>query len=305
MRELEKNEKLTLNPLIFVVDDNLVLLQNLRHLLEVNYYDVVTANNGKVALELLSTLERVPEVIISDITMPEMDGYDLFETVSNNEMLNHIPFIFLSGRNTPEDVRFGKMLGVDDYLTKPFVIEDLLAIIMGKISRNKNIKEINAKIEVLLSSVKMNTIPSISEEEKSHVILLVVFWDDKTGPKLVSNFPDNGNTSFSIEKVGQQLFHAIVSLYGYEDISKAEGILLNIENFKRKGYIFFDAFQDDTVRGGERRFMIGLVAPKINYFDSLKIKEIFNEISSKIKGQKDWDIENYWEKLSTILVSHF
>ncbi|MCK4383524.1 MAG: response regulator, partial [Candidatus Lokiarchaeota archaeon] len=142
--------------------------------------------------------------------MPEMDGYDLFETVSNNEMLNHIPFIFLSGRNTPEDVRFGKMLGVDDYLTKPFVIEDLLAIIMGKISRNKNIKEINAKIEVLLSSVKMNTIPSISEEEKSHVILLVVFWDDKTGPKLVSNFPDNGNTSFSIEKVGQQLFHAIV-----------------------------------------------------------------------------------------------
>ena len=237
--------------------------------------------------------------------MPEMDGYDLFETVSNNEMLNHIPFIFLSGRNTPEDVRFGKMLGVDDYLTKPFVIEDLLAIIMGKISRNKNIKEINAKIEVLLSSVKMNTIPSISEEEKSHVILLVVFWDDKTGPKLVSNFPDNGNTSFSIEKVGQQLFHAIVSLYGYEDISKAEGILLNIENFKRKGYIFFDAFQDDTVRGGERRFMIGLVAPKINYFDSLKIKEIFNEISSKIKGQKDWDIENYWEKLSTILISHF
>ncbi|MCK4383523.1 MAG: hypothetical protein KAW66_09545 [Candidatus Lokiarchaeota archaeon] len=53
MREREKHEKLTLNPLIFVVDDNLVLLKNLRHLLEVNYYDVVTANNGKVALELL------------------------------------------------------------------------------------------------------------------------------------------------------------------------------------------------------------------------------------------------------------
>ncbi len=174
-----------------MVDDNLVLLQNLRHLLEVNYYDVVTAINGKIALELLSTLDRVPEVIISDITMPEMDGYDLFEAVSNNDMLNHIPFIFLSGRNTPEDVRFGKTLGVDDYLTKPFDIEDLLAIIKGKISRNKNIKEINAKIEVLLTSAKISTTPSISEEEKSHVVLLVVLWDDKTGPKLISNFPDN------------------------------------------------------------------------------------------------------------------
>ena len=267
-----------MNPLIFVVDDNLVLLQNLRHLLEVNYYDVVTAINGKVALELLTTLDRVPEVIISDITMPEMDGYDLFEAVSNNDMLNHIPFIFLSGRNTPEDVRFGKMLGVDDYLTKPFDIEDLLAIIKGKISRNKNIKEINAKIEVLLTSAKISITPSISEEEKSRVVLLVVLWDDKTGPKLISNFPDNGNSSFSVEKVGQQLFHAIVSLYGYQNISKAEGILLNIENFQRKGYI---------------------------YFDSLKIKEVFKDISFKIKNQKDWNIENYWEKLSTILVSHF
>ena len=294
-----------MDPLIFVVDDNLVLLQNLRHLLEVNNYEVVTAINGKIALDLLSTLDRVPEVIISDITMPEMDGYDLFETLSNNNMLNHIPFIFLSGRNTPEDVRFGKMLGVDDYLTKPFDIEDLLAILVGKISRNKNIKEINEKIEVLLSSAKMNTIPSISEEEKSHVVLLVVFWDDKIGPKLISNFPDNGNSSFSIEKVGQQLFHAIVSLYGYENINKAEGILLNIENIKRKGYIFFDSFQDDNVRGGERRYMIGLVAPKINYFDSLKIKELFKDLSSKIKRQKDWNIENYWEKLSTILISHF
>lgn len=294
-----------MNPLIFVVDDELVLLQNLRHLLEVNYYDVITANNGKTALELLTTSKMIPEVIISDITMPEMDGYDLFEAVSNNDMLNHIPFIFLSGRNTPDDVRFGKMLGVDDYLTKPFEIKDLLAIISGKISRNKNIKEVNAKIEVLLSSVEMNTIPSISEKEKNQVILLVVFWDDKSGPKLVSNFPSKEITSFSVEEVGQQLFHAIVSLYGYENISKAEGILLNIENFQRKGYIFFDSFQDESVRGGERRYMLGLVAPKINYFDSLKIKEVFKEISSKIKEKKDWDIQVYWEKVSGILISHF
>ncbi|MHA2006719.1 MAG: response regulator [Promethearchaeota archaeon] len=294
-----------MNPLILVVDDNLVLLQNLRHLLEVNYYDVITAHNGKEALNLLSITERVPEVIISDITMPEMDGYDFFEAVSKNPFLNHVPFIFLSGRNTPDDVRFGKMLGVDDYLTKPFGLDDLLAIIAGKISRNKNTKEINEKIDVLLSSLKKDVIPSISEKELTSVLLLFVLWDDKEGPTLISNFPENGNSQLSVEKIGQQLFHAIVSLYGYENITKAEGILLNIENFKRNGYIYFDSFLDESVRGGERRYMLGLVAPKINYFDSLKIKETFREISSKIKDQEDWDIENYWGKLSTILLSHF
>jgi len=293
-----------LKPLIFAVDDNLVLLQNLRHLLEVKNYDVITAVNGRKALDLLSTMNRVPEIIISDIIMPELDGYDLFKATSSNPVLNHIPFIFLSARSAPEDVRFGKMLGVDDYLTKPFRIEDLLAVIEGKISRNKNIKEINQKLEILLSSLKINVVPSISMEEKSHVVLLLVTWDDKVGPRLIYNFPEE-SSSFSIEKVGQQLYHAIVSLYGYDNIINAEGILLNIENFKRNGYIFFDSYLDEEVRGGERRYMLGLVAPKINYFESLKIKEVFTEISAKIKEKKDWDVKRYWDQLSTILVSHF
>ncbi|KKL25881.1 hypothetical protein LCGC14_2400890, partial [marine sediment metagenome] len=122
--------------------------------------------------------------------------------------------------------------------------------------------------------------------------------------RLINNFPEE-SSSFSIEKVGQQLYHAIVSLYGYDNITNAEGVLLNIENFKRNGYIFFDSYLDETVRGGERRYMLGLVAPKINYFESLKIKEVFTEISAKIKEKKDWDVKRYWDQLSTILVGHF
>lgn len=294
-----------MKPLIFIIDDDFILLNNLTHILEVNNYDVITANNGKIALDLLSTLDKVPKIIISDILMPETDGYDLFRTVSNNPILNHIPFIFLSGRNTPEDIRFGKMLGVDDYLTKPFNSEDLLAIIAGKITRNKNVKEINEKIEVLLSSLKINVIPSISEEEKDQIVLLLVFWDDKVGPKLKSHFPEDASFQFSIKKVGQQLYQAIVSLYGYENIANAEGVLLNIENFQRNGYIFFDSYPDENLRGGEQRFMLGLVAPKINYFESLKIKEIFIEISFKIKEKEDWNIKRYWERLSMVLSSYF
>jgi len=292
-----------LNPLIFIIDDDSVFLINLRNILEVNNYDVITADNGKLALEILSKIERIPEIIISDIIMPEMDGYDFFKAVSDNPLLNHIPFIFLSGRSTPEDVRLGKMLGVDDYITKPFKIEDLLAIIAGKIARNKKLRELNEKIDVMFSSLKLDITSSISEEQKSQVILLLVYWDDRIGPRLISNYPERENFPFSIEKIGSQLFHAIVSMYGYDNVTKAGSILLNIENIKRKGYIFFDSFKDDNVRGGEQRYMLGLVAPKINYFDSLKIKELFKELSLKIKEQEEWGMKNYWEKLSKILSS--
>ncbi len=280
-------------------------MYNLKIILELHDYEVKTSNNGKAALNFLLKLDRIPEIIISDILMPGWNGYDLFKAVSNNPLLNHVPFIFLSARDSPTDVRFGKMLGVDDYLTKPFKEEDLLAIIAGKISRNKNVKEINDKIEEMFSSFKENITPSYTEEDKNHTILMVVFWDDKAGPKLISSFPDDENTPFSNDKIGQQLFHAILSLYGHDNITRPEGILLNIENIQRDGYIFFDSFPDMDMRGGQRRYMLGLVAPIINYFDSLKIKEVFIEISSKIKQKEDWDIKKYWEDLSTSLSNPF
>ncbi|KKN00046.1 hypothetical protein LCGC14_1141800 [marine sediment metagenome] len=280
-------------------------MRNLKLVLELNDYEVMTSMNGKKALILLSTIKRVPEIIISDILMPELDGYDLFKAVSNNPILNHVPFVFLSGRNTPEDVRFGKMLGVDDYLTKPFKEEDLLAIITGKISRKKKTKGINEKVEVLLTSLNVNIVPSISEKEKSSVVLLLVFWDDRAGPTLISSFPDDENTSFSSDKVGQQLFNSMLSLYGQDKITKPEGVLLNIENIQKHGYIFFDSYPDMDMRGETKRYMLGLIAPEINYFDSLKIKETFIEISSKIKQKEDWDIKQYWEDLSTGLWTHF
>ena len=97
------------------------------------------------------------------------------------------------------------------------------------------------------------------------------------------------------------MFHAIVSLYGHENITKAQGILLNIENYKKEGFIFFDSMQDEEMRGGEKRYMLGLVAPKINYFDSLKINEKFIEISQKIKQNTAWNVKKHWEDLSSIL----
>ena len=140
-----------MKPLILVVEDNLDLLYNLKLLLETNNYNAITAKNGKEAINILSHMEEIPDIIISDILMPEMNGYEFFQAISNNLRWNRIPFLFLSARTTNKDIRFGKLLGADDYLTKPFNEKDLLAILSGKIARNERIKALNNKVNETLS----------------------------------------------------------------------------------------------------------------------------------------------------------
>jgi two-component system sensor histidine kinase/response regulator len=119
--------------LIMVVEDDLALLEGIRELLELSGYRVLIASNGKEALDLLEK-ER-PDLIISDIMMPEMDGYAFHSAVREISQLTSIPFIFLTARGEKSDIRRGRSSGVDDYITKPFDDEDLLAAIRGKLSR--------------------------------------------------------------------------------------------------------------------------------------------------------------------------
>ena len=292
-----------MKPLILVVDDNTDILFNIKLILEANGFQAITAENGDEALKILSKQKKPPEVIISDIMMPKMDGYEFFKKILEDIRFNRIPFIFLSAKSSSEEIRFGKVLGVDDYLTKPFNEEDLIAIVGGKLARNKKINSINQKIEELLLASNLGSKSSITENEKSSVYLIVVIWDDRIGPELKYYYPKEEILPISIRDVGTQLFQATVSIYGNADITQAEGLLLNIENIKMYGYILFDSYQDKTVRAGERQYMIGVIAPKLNYFESFEIKEIFKKISLKLKKKEKWDIKNYWEKVSNVLTT--
>ncbi|MFX0069843.1 MAG: PleD family two-component system response regulator [Candidatus Hermodarchaeota archaeon] len=287
--------------LIIIVEDSPSQLFYLRKILEINEYEVISAENGIKALELLKNLEKLPELIISDINMPEMDGYDFFKNVSKNPILNRIPFIFISALDEPDDVRFGKMLGVDDYITKPFKSEDLLPVIAGKIARNKRTYEYNKKIDetLALELVKETFAPSNTED---NVILLVVFWDDAIGPMLTDTIPNNRDFQFSLNDIGNQLYQVAYSIYGDGYFEKAEGILINIKNINRNGFVFFDAYPDDTARGGERDYMLAIIAPKINYFESLRLKKILTDLSYKIKNKNSWKLTIYWKKILEILV---
>jgi hypothetical protein len=149
--------------------------------------------------------------------------------------------------------------------------------------------------------LKIESKASISEKEKNLVHLLIVIWDDRIGPELKDYHPKKQYLPIPIRDIGTQLFQATVSIYGNADITEAEGLLLNIENIKKYGYILFDSYPDKTSRGGERQFMIAVIAPKINYFESFEIKEIFKKISLKLKKNEKWDIKTYWEEVSKVL----
>ena len=291
-----------MKPLILVVEDNLDLLYNLNILLESNNYKPITAKNGKEAIEILSNLEEIPDVIISDIMMPEMDGYEFFKIISNEPRWNRIPFLFLSALINPKDIRFGRLLGVDDYLTKPFDEKDLLAILSGRIARNKRINALNKKINESFSTTNLKMNIPIEDQKERFICLFLAFWDDKTGPELNQYFPEEKVFPIPLDDIVNQLFTVATSIYGHDKITKAEGVLLDIKNLNTRGYLFFDSYPDKKERFGEKQYMFAVIAPSINYFHTLEIKEIFTDLSKKIKKKTDWNIEEYWEKIYDIML---
>jgi CheY-like chemotaxis protein len=291
-----------LKSLILVVEDNLDLLYNLNLLLESNDYKTITAKNGKEALEILSRLEEIPEIIISDIMMPEMDGYEFFKAITNDPRWNRIPFIFLSARSTPKDVRFAKLLGADDYLTKPFNEKDLLAILSGRISRNKRVNALNSKIDEAFSTPNLEMKTLIDGQREFFICLFLAFWDDKFGPELNRYFPEEKILPIPLEDIVNQLFTVATSIYGHDKITKAEGVLLEIKNLNTRGYLFFDSYPDKKERFGEKQYMLAVMAPSINYFHTLEIKELFIDLSKKIKEKQNWNIKEYWKKLYDLLL---
>lgn len=110
---------------LMLVDDdpNLVLL--VRDYLEFRGYDVTTAENGRVALEILE--QELPDLMICDIMMPEMDGYTLVKQIREDPRTESIPVLFLSAKGQSQDKVKGLNTGADVYIVKPFEPEELVA----------------------------------------------------------------------------------------------------------------------------------------------------------------------------------
>ncbi len=118
---------------ILLIEDNPEVRENTAEILELANYDVVTAENGKIGVA--KAREHNPDLIVSDIMMPEMDGYGVLYMLGKDVETASIPFIFLTAKAEQEDFRKGLSQGADDYLTKPFDERELLEVIERRLKK--------------------------------------------------------------------------------------------------------------------------------------------------------------------------
>ena len=121
-------------PEVLLVDDDPKVLRLLEATLRLKEYEVVKLESAAQALAFLR--EETPDLIISDIMMPDLDGYDFLRRVRSHPPAANIPFIFLSARSEPEDVVKGLRLGADEFLRKPFSIDELLVRVERVLERS-------------------------------------------------------------------------------------------------------------------------------------------------------------------------
>ena len=144
---------------ILIIDDEELMREALKVILDAEGYTVLESSNGEEGLR--AAMNRLPDLVLCDIEMPGLDGFEVLNAFRENPSTAGVPFVFLSGRNKPTDTRKGMELGADDFLTKPFESKELLGTVRTRISRKE--QEI-AQAEKKLEKLRMNISTSVPHE---------------------------------------------------------------------------------------------------------------------------------------------
>jgi len=137
---------------ILVIEDDNILLNNVGEILREENYEVKLEQNGKLGIKTAKSWN--PDLIICDISMPVMDGYKVLSEILKSNQTKNIPFIFLTAKVGKDDIRKGMQLGADDYIFKPFTIDDLLTSV--KIRLLKKSKPKTPRISLRIKLIVLN-----------------------------------------------------------------------------------------------------------------------------------------------------
>jgi DNA-binding response OmpR family regulator len=140
---------------VLVIEDEKLSRNNLLKILQAEAFEPISAESGAIGIQL--AIEEEPDVIICDIMMPDINGYEVLKVLRQEPNTTLTPFIFLTAKTERTDVRQGMNLGADDYLTKPFEIDELLEAIATRLKRQELLeKHVQILLEQLQQSPKIN-----------------------------------------------------------------------------------------------------------------------------------------------------
>ncbi|WP_366184699.1 response regulator [Flavobacterium ovatum] len=126
---------------ILIIEDDTVLRENTAEFIKGENFEVFVAEDGLIGVQ--QTLKHLPDLILCDISMPNMNGYDFYKTIKQIESTSTIPLVFFSARTENEDIRAGMQLGADDYIIKPFDFHELLKVINTRLAKYDSIEQLN------------------------------------------------------------------------------------------------------------------------------------------------------------------
>lgn len=150
---------------ILVIEDETPIRDNILEMLELEGFEVAGADDGRAGLDLVPAFQ--PDLIICDITMPEIDGYGVLMALRQRRETAMVPFMFLTARADHDYVRHGMELGADDYLTKPFTFDELRAAVNTRLQRRALIKRI---ADQELQQARTSLIRLVSHELRTPLI---------------------------------------------------------------------------------------------------------------------------------------
>jgi DNA-binding NarL/FixJ family response regulator len=128
---------------ILIIDDDQHLGRTIENVLKSKGYDVCYASNGAIGIQ--KAFEYNPDLILCDINMHPIDGYQVYNVLKESSLINRTPFIFITGNSDLQDIRFGLNQGVDDYFVKPFDNNNLISSIEKRLSKYQKIKAIGER----------------------------------------------------------------------------------------------------------------------------------------------------------------
>lgn len=140
---------------VLVIEDEEAIRQNLRDLLEAEGFDVAVCGNGSDGIAAARAVR--PDLVLCDIMMPDVDGYDVLTALHSDPSTSLIPFVFLTALADKADVRLGMTKGADDFVTKPFTRDELLAAVRTRLSRQEvAVGRLDTELQRLRDSVSLS-----------------------------------------------------------------------------------------------------------------------------------------------------
>ncbi|HEY9781571.1 MAG TPA: response regulator transcription factor [Leptolyngbyaceae cyanobacterium] len=181
---------------LLLIDDDPNLILLVKDYLEFRGYEVITAENGREALEVLE--QEIPDMIICDVMMPEMDGYAFVNQVRQEERTSWIPILFLSAKGQSQDKIKGLNIGADVYMVKPFEPEELVAQVEASLKQafrqrqqtgggNDSESKIQVPFDVHLTQTELKVVQFVARGLANRDIALELNVSQRTVESHVSN----------------------------------------------------------------------------------------------------------------------